>query len=100
MVSPVIPSLYGAVVSRIEKLLLAAREGRLTRFSDLIVLTEALGFVRSPAKKRGSHHFKYSYPGWNGILLYQPQPGGQAAGYQVRQLVRAIDELALSIERE
>lgn len=87
-------------MSRIEKLLLAAREGRLTRFSDLIVLTEALGFVRSRAKKRGSHHIKYSYSHWRGTLMYQAQPGGQAAEYQVRQLVRAVDQLGLKIERE
>jgi hypothetical protein len=89
-----------AAVSRIEKLLLAAREGRMTNFSDLIILTEALGFVRSTAPKRGSHHFKYTYPGWNGFLNYQILPGGQVKKYQVRQLMKAVESLNLTIDPE
>lgn len=87
-------------MSRIAKLFLAAREGRMTRFSDLIILTEALGFVRSKAPKRGSHHFKYTYPGWNGLLNFQILPGGQLKQYQVRQLLKAVDSLNLTIDPE
>lgn len=77
------------------ELLEAARDGRLTRYRDLIKLTESLGFIRSGNRKRGSHHCKFTYPGWRGLLLYQPQRGGEAKPYQVRQLLRAMEEIGI-----
>ncbi len=87
-------------MSRTRKLLLAARAGRQIRYDDLIALTEAFGFVRSMARKRGSHDCKYSYPGWDGLLLFQQGSGGQAMKYQVRQLLKAVDKLDLHLDRE
>jgi hypothetical protein len=77
------------------QLLEAACDGRLTRYSDLISLTESLGFIRSTNRTRGSHHCKFTYPGWRGLLLYQPQPGGKAKPYQVRQLLKAMEEIGI-----
>lgn len=62
--------------------------------------TITFGFVRSTAPERGSHHFKYTYPGWNGFLSYQIRRGGEAKTYRVRQLMKTVASLNLTIERE
>ena len=81
-------------MSKRDKLLLAARNnpGNL-RFAELRRLAEDHGFVF--ARQSGSHAV-YKRPGHIGVMTFQDDRG-KAKGYQVRQLIAAIDELESNI---
>ena len=78
-------------MGKCEKLLVAAREssGGL-RFTELCQLAECHGFVL--ARKRGSHCM-YAREGLTRPLNFQQSQNGMAKGYQVKQLLDAIDAL-------
>ena len=66
-------------------------------FTDLIKLTEAVGFVHRKSaggkKKGGSHQFFYRHPLIGGIMNFQPgKPKSKAKPYQIKQLLDYIEE--------
>lgn len=80
-----------------KKLLEKIRRGMTAniRFSDLTRLAETLGFVLR--RTEGSHRI-YKHPGLPEKLNLQPQSDGDAKPYQVRQLVRLVEQYSLSLE--
>lgn len=81
------------------KLLLKIRSGSVAnvRFQDIRRLAEALGF--DLRRISGSHHV-YKHPDIAQKLNLQPLKNGDAKPYQVRQLVRLIEEYDLKLEEE
>lgn len=65
------------------------------RFSDFTRLVEALGFVLR--RTEGSHSI-YKHPDLAEKLNLQPLRGGDVKPYQVRQLLRLIEQYSLSLE--
>ena len=63
-----------------------------TSFSDLEALLRAFGFVRK--RQRGSPVI-YCHPSRPGSLVNVQNVGGKAKAYQVRQVLRLLDELGL-----
>lgn len=77
-------------MSRCKDLLKAARNNPVgLSFSDLCALAECHGFTL--ARTKGSHLI-YKRPGYRGLLNFQDVKG-EAKPYQVRQLLRAIEDL-------
>jgi predicted RNA binding protein YcfA (HicA-like mRNA interferase family) len=70
---------------------------RNVRFSDLVRLLQALGFVLD--RTRGSHHV-FVHRELGEILVLQPDRNGQAKPYQIRQLLRLVERYALGTEVE
>ena len=73
----------------------ATSGGKNLRFDDLIKLSEAFGF----ALKRitGSHH-TFKHPAVPALLSIQPDNSGQAKSYQVKQLLKLVEEYNLTID--
>ena len=67
---------------------------RNVRFEDLVDLAEGFGFRL--ARVSGSHHI-FVHPDVPELLNLQPE-GGQAKAYQIRQLLRLIEEHELHLE--
>lgn len=65
------------------------------RFSDLIRLVEALGFVLERTK--GSHRI-YIHPRRREAQLNLQPDGSEAKPYQVKQLLRLVEEYNLQLE--
>ena len=65
------------------------------RFSDLMRLAEALGFVLD--RTSGSHHIYIHRVHKAAQLNLQPEKS-QAKPYQVKQLLRLVEEYNLSID--
>lgn len=68
------------------------RHGRLRTdwaFRELRALAECFGFT---LRRIAGSHRVYEHPGHSRPLSFQPR-GKMARGYQVRQLLKAIDEL-------
>jgi len=65
------------------------------RFEEVIVLVKCLGFVH--VRTRGSHHF-FRLLGLVGTMNLQPGRNGKAKAYQVRQVLRVVDDLRQSRE--
>jgi hypothetical protein len=77
-----------------ERLLERARRApESLRFSELCSLAEGFGWVF--ARQRGSHVL-YKRSGSIQLMNFQDD-SGRAKGYQVRQLLAAIDDLGLSL---
>jgi predicted RNA binding protein YcfA (HicA-like mRNA interferase family) len=65
------------------------------RFRDLLKLVEALGYTK--ARQRGSHQI-YSHPSRKDLPIVNLQSDGATAKpYQVRQVLRLIDEYKLEV---
>jgi hypothetical protein len=64
------------------------------RFGDLVKLARAVGFQKKGGD--GSHEV-YAHPAVKEILNLQ-RDGGQAKPYQVRQLLKYIEEYNLTID--
>jgi hypothetical protein len=80
-------------MSRIEKLYLkVASAPANTRFSDLVQLAEATGFVLD--RVSGSHYL-FVHPDFPGEALNLQSERGRAKLYQVRQVLSTIDRLDL-----
>lgn len=79
-----------------ERLLARLRLGSIGNvpFRDLAALLDALGFEL--VRRRGSHHI-FVHPNVPGILNFQ-SVRGEAKPYQIRQLLRTIDDHHLRIE--
>lgn len=71
---------------RLERL---KRNPRNVKLRDLVSLLKAFGF--SLERVTGSHHI-FTHPKWDGILNIQDR-GGEAKPYQVRQAIKAIEEV-------
>ena len=69
----------------------ARRHPASLKFRELIQLAEALGFTK--ARHRGTSHLLYTTPNLRRPLNFQPR-GDMAKPEQVRQLIRAYDELS------
>lgn len=65
------------------------------RFSDLVSLIEAHGFVAD--RSEGSHRV-YKHPRVRELLNIQRRKDGKAKPYQVREFLRRVDEYALVME--
>jgi predicted RNA binding protein YcfA (HicA-like mRNA interferase family) len=65
------------------------------RFADLVRLTQALGFVHD--RTSGSHQV-YIHAQQKAAQLNLQPDRGQAKPYQVRQLLKLIEEYHLSLE--
>ena len=86
-------------VARVSKLLARARNNlRGVRYSDLLALVAAAGFV--PIRQRGGSHQRFVQPEAEAYLNLQPLRDGGAKDYQVIQVLRAIDEYGLLGEDE
>ncbi|NOT10151.1 MAG: type II toxin-antitoxin system HicA family toxin [Gemmatimonadales bacterium] len=59
-------------------------------FDDVCALAECFGFVL--ARQRGSHRL-YKRSGLRVMMNFQPDHGGMAKTYQVRQLLTAVEQL-------
>jgi hypothetical protein len=68
---------------------------RNVRFDDLLRLAIAFGFVLK--RVRGSHHI-LTHPAVPDALNLQPDAGGKAKPYQVRQLVGLVETHGLDLE--
>lgn len=64
-------------------------------FSDFARLVEALGFVLR--RTEGSHRI-YKHPDLVETLSLQPLRSGDAKAYQVRHLLRLIEQYSLKLE--
>jgi predicted RNA binding protein YcfA (HicA-like mRNA interferase family) len=80
------------------KLLARARNNpRNVRFSDLLSLVEAHGFVLD--RIDGSHQI-FKHPGVRELLNLQPRKDGKAKPYQVREFLARVEEYGLTMENE
>ncbi len=66
------------------------------RFSDLLTLVEAFGFVRIGGGS--TSHRQYRHPPTGARLNLQPRADGKAKQYQVGQFLTAIAEFGLRLE--
>lgn len=64
------------------------------RFGDFVVLLEAFGFVQD--RVRGSHHI-FRHPATGAMLSVQPRTDGKAKPYQIRQLLKLVEEYDLEL---
>lgn len=67
------------------------------RFGDFTALLEAFGFERK--RITGSHHI-YKHPGVPELLSVQPTKDRQVKPYQVKQLLKMVEEHNLALEDE
>ena len=65
-------------------------------FSDMIGLAQGFGFQL--ARASGSHYI-FRHPATGAKLNLQPQ-GGEAKAYQIRQFLRLVERLNLTLEDE
>ncbi|MBK8137892.1 MAG: type II toxin-antitoxin system HicA family toxin [Chloroflexi bacterium] len=79
------------------KLLVKATTSRNLRFDELTALVDGFGFILK--RISGSHHI-YKHPDVPEILSLQPDKNGQAKPYQVRTLLRMVEEYALTLKEE
>ncbi len=61
------------------------------RFSEACALAEAFGWTL--ARSAGGSHRIYKRAGVMGLVVLQEGTNGKAKAYQVRQIIRLIDEL-------
>jgi len=66
------------------------------RFSDMVSLVEAFGFVLSRTK--GSHHI-FTHPDVPELVNLQ-EVGGRAKPYQIRQFLRLVERYNLTLGDE
>ena len=74
----------------------ARRSPHHLRFADLVTLILALGFQLD--RIEGDHHF-FVHPDHPCIMNIQPD-NGKAKGYQVAQLLNALEKNGLMLEEE
>ena len=67
------------------------------RFDELALLLDGFGFELK--RVRGSHHL-YKHPEVPALLSVQPTHAGQAKPYQIRQLLKLIEEFNLQLNDE
>ena len=85
-------------MAKASKILLKVLAGsKNIRFGDLQVLLEGLGFRLK--RISGSHHV-YRHSKIPQSVSVQPDNNQQAKPYQLRQLVKLIDEFELKLENE
>jgi predicted RNA binding protein YcfA (HicA-like mRNA interferase family) len=70
-------------------------ELRNIRFDDFTRLLKAVGFER--VRTRGSHHV-FHHPQIQETMVVQPAKDGDAKPYQMRQLLRLVEQYALHLE--
>jgi predicted RNA binding protein YcfA (HicA-like mRNA interferase family) len=78
------------------KILIKALSGsKSIRFQEFTYLIEALGFVLE--RITGSHRL-FKHPDVPDLLSVQPTKDSKAKSYQVRQLIKLIEEYSLSLD--
>jgi predicted RNA binding protein YcfA (HicA-like mRNA interferase family) len=83
-------------VTRRGKLLARTRNNpRDVRFSDLLTLVDAAGYV---FKRQVGSHRQYWHPRANVALNLQPDSNGKAKPYQVREFLDAVDDHGLTVK--
>jgi predicted RNA binding protein YcfA (HicA-like mRNA interferase family) len=75
----------------LEKILAGSKN---IQFDELVTLVEAFGFTLS--RVNGSHHI-FTHPGIPEIVNLQNKKG-KAISYQVHQLLKLIEQYALTLE--
>jgi predicted RNA binding protein YcfA (HicA-like mRNA interferase family) len=86
-------------MARMEKLLLRTRNNqRDVRFSDLLMLVEAFGYV--PIRQRPGSHRRYVHPATGEYLNLQPDVHGKAKPYQVAQFLEQVDRRTMRQESD
>ena len=81
------------------KLLARVRNNpRDVRFSDLLTLVAAAGFIA--IRQRGTSHRRFFHPAAGVYLTLQPMRNGKAKDYQVIQFLTAVDDHGLLTEQE
>jgi predicted RNA binding protein YcfA (HicA-like mRNA interferase family) len=78
-------------MNRAELLAKARSNPQGLRFSEACALAEAFGWTL--ARSAGGSHRIYKRTGVIGLVVVQEAPNGRAKAYQVRQIIRLIDEL-------
>ena len=80
------------------KLLARVRNNpRNVRFSDLLLLVEASGFV---FKRQPGSHRQYWHPSARVALNLQPDANGKAKTYQVKEFLETVDAHGLTIRED
>jgi hypothetical protein len=86
---------YNFAMAKIDKLLKKAQDTpQNISFADLCHLAEAYNFVWLHGE--GSHRV-YGRANVREVLVFQPGKNGQAKTYQVKQLLRLIDQYGLEV---
>jgi len=86
-------------VVRQRKLLQRVRNNpRDVRFSDLLELVAAVGFV--PIRQRPGSHRRFVHPTAQEYLNLQPGNDGKAKPYQVKEFLEKVDRLGLRLPEE
>lgn len=67
------------------------------RFDEFMTLLEEFGFVRE--RVRGSHHI-FKHPSVSDLLSIQPRKDGKAKPYQLRQLLKLVEEYNLHLPED
>ena len=67
------------------------------RFNEFVTLIEGYGFVLD--RIRGSHQM-FSHPDIPDRLIIQPRRHGQAKPYQVRQLLKMVEQYDLKLDED
>lgn len=82
------------MVNRRRILIKALAGSKNIRFSEIIALAEGFGFRL--ARVSGSHHI-FNHPDVD-VPINLQEVNGQAKPYQVRQLMKLVEEYALQLE--
>ena len=75
--------------SKLKRLEKIKRNPKGVKFREIVSLLKAFGFVLE--RVSGSHYI-FTHPAWDGILNMQNR-GGEAKPYQIRQAIKAIEEV-------
>ena len=75
--------------SKLKRLEKIKRNPKGVKFREIVSLLKAFGVVLE--RVSGSHYI-FTHPAWDGILNIQNQ-GGEAKPYQIRQAIKAIEEV-------
>lgn len=76
----------------------ARNNPRDVRFTDVLRLVEATGFV--PIRQRPGSHRRYVHSRVGEYLTLQPKPDGKAKDYQVKQFLDTLDAHGLGLTVE
>ena len=81
---------WNSQMANCDKLLEKAKRNTELRFAELCDLVKCYGFVL--ARINGSHHM-YKHSKLKDVINMQPDKNGKAKRYQVKQVLRVIDDL-------
>ncbi|MBK9124087.1 MAG: type II toxin-antitoxin system HicA family toxin [Chloroflexi bacterium] len=82
---------------KLRKLLVKAMASRNMRFDEFTVLVEGFGFE---LKRISGSHRIYRHERVSEVLSLQPDKNGQAKPYQIRLLLRLVEEYSLTLAED